>query len=65
MIQLVEIWPYREEEEEEEQSWRYADAFQRSIILEAIYHFFSTYHGAKRLGGEMSMERTDEGAKRP
>ena len=21
------------------QSWRYADAFQRSIILEAIYHF--------------------------
>ena len=23
------------------QSWRYADAFQRSIISEAIYHFFS------------------------
>jgi len=22
------------------QSWRYADAFQRSIISEAIYHFF-------------------------
>ena len=21
------------------QSWRYADAFQRSIISEAIYHF--------------------------
>jgi len=22
------------------QSWRYADAFQRSIISEAIYHFY-------------------------
>jgi len=22
------------------QSWRYADAFQRSIISEAIYHLF-------------------------
>jgi len=23
------------------QSWRYADAFQRSIISEAIYHLFT------------------------
>jgi len=24
------------------QSWRYADAFQRSVISEAIYHFTAT-----------------------
>jgi len=25
------------------QSWRYADAFRRSIISEAIYHLFTIY----------------------
>jgi len=29
------------------QSWRYADAFQRSIISEAIYHFFTILHKNK------------------
>ena len=33
------------------QSWRYADAFQRSIISEAIYHFtdIQSIHGNSKV----------------